>query len=57
MWVEPKLREAVAQFNATNERYRIESFYAGLRFAEDTARIIQNRTQTWLSEQELLARR
>jgi hypothetical protein len=35
----------------------IESFYAGLRSAEDTARIIQNRTQTWLSEQELLARR
>ena len=30
----------------------ITSFFAGIRSAEDTARIIQNRVQTFLSEQQ-----
>jgi hypothetical protein len=33
----------------------LADFYSGLRTAEETARIIQNRAQRWLSEQELLA--
>jgi hypothetical protein len=34
----------------------LADFYTGIRSAEETARIIQGRTQIWLSEQELLAR-
>lgn len=32
----------------------LERFYSGARTAEDTARIIQNRFQTYLSERQLI---
>ena len=35
----------------------LNDFYSGVRSAEATARIIQNRAEIWLSEQQLLARR
>jgi len=34
----------------------LADFYSGIRPAEETARIIQNRAEIWLSEQELLSR-
>jgi ABC-type glycerol-3-phosphate transport system substrate-binding protein len=33
----------------------IADFFAGLRSAEETARIVQNRAERWMSEQQLLA--
>ncbi|MCL2821234.1 MAG: hypothetical protein FWD38_10515 [Oscillospiraceae bacterium] len=33
----------------------IADFYSGIRSSEETARIIQNRAEKWLSEQELLS--
>ena len=33
----------------------LADFYSGVRSAEETARIIQNRAEKWLSEQELLS--
>ena len=35
----------------------LNDFYSGVRSAEATAHIIQNRAGIWLSEQQLLARR